>query len=468
MSDSSAIHSLISDEEYDSSLNSYTDSQIEYMNDINNGSYSSSSIFFDTAAGGSMSKWICWRDATLVIPINITSSGTAYDATRLLAFKSSILNLISGVQVSTSGGQTIVSDNNVSIINGLRLLVEKELEWFTSEGARLMFAKDSITTPSSTAMGGTTPVNTTASNSGFLTRIQLLKQQAAGTTSWSCQLSLPLRYLHDFFDKLNFPMTNNRFQFSFSLNLSNSSPLPPMVVDSVQVSAAAVPPPVITIGSASSNGVSLTSCRIYYNSVKFSPELNQKLVAKLNSGYSKKIFFRVTDSYLPGAGETAQTTGSINKLVSASTIHPLRLWLLCPPTTALSTQGSDTVNGCFVFPGGFSNCNVLINNTQYYQNNLSTLEEQWQVLSEQFPGAGSSNKSGSLLSFSDFVNTYRLHCFDVSRAKDRLRSPNESVSIQVVGTRSNATSCDYYFLVERLQAVNFHFSSAETRMVVGL
>ena len=226
--------------------------------------------------------------------------------------------------------------------------------------------------------------------------------------------------------------------------------------------------PIITIGSASTNGVTLSNCRLVYSSVKFSPELNQKLVAKLNSGYTKKVYYRVTDTYLPNAGDIAQTGGTLTKLVSPSTVHPLRVWLLGCPTTALSTAGSDIINGCFSFQAQFSNANISINNTNYYNNALNTASEFWSILQDQFPKQGLDNDSCSLISYSDFMQSYRLHCFDVSRLKDRLRNANEAVSIQIQATRSNATSCDYYYLVERLQLVTFQFSSSETKLVIGL
>ena len=383
MSDAMEIMNLLSDEQYESSIHDYTDSQLEYITDYNNSSYSSGSIFFDTQP--CLSKWVVWKDAFLQIPVNITSSGTAYSAASLAAWKSSVLSFISGVIIATSSGQTIVSDSNISIINNLRLLIEKEFEWDLEESHLLMFSKDFLTTPSSTTMGGTACTNTSTTNGGFLSRIQKLKQQASGTTTWSMVLSIPLRYVHDFFDKLDFPMINNRFQLTFQVQAYSNTVLSPFTVDSV----GPVPPPVITIGPASSNGLMLSNCRLYYRSVKFQPSLNQRLVEKLNSGYTKKVFYRVTDTYTPSAGETNVTTGSINRLVSASTVHPLRVWLLAPPTGGLSTAGSDTVNGTFTFPGAFTNANIMINNANYYQNSLNTVAEFWTILEDQFPGAGS-------------------------------------------------------------------------------
>ncbi len=263
---------------------------------------------------------------------------------------------------------------------------------------------------------------------------------------------------------MSFPTINNRQQLTFQVAAYSNTTLSPWCSDSV----APAPIPTITIASAATNGTTLSACRLYYKSVKFSPQLNQQLVQKLNSGYVKKVFYRVTDTYLPAAAEIAQTTGSISKLVSASTVRPLRVWLLAPNTQGLSSAGDGTLVGVFAFPGTFTNLQIQINNSNYYQNSLNTVAEIWSILEDQFPGSGSSNSTGGLISYADFINSYRLHCFDVSRSKDRLSSPNEAVSIQVSGTRVNSTSCDYYYIVERLQAVTMHFGASETKLVIGL
>lgn len=459
MSDSSEILSLLSDEQYESSINEYTDSQWEFITDYNNGSYSSSSVFFDTQPA--LNKWVVWKDAYLQVPIQVSSSGTAYaDATILLAMKTSVLSFLSSIQIATSSGQTIVSDNNVSLINNLRLLVEKEFEWQVEESGKLMFAKDQLTTPSSTAVGGTVPANTSTTNIGFLSRIQLFKQQSAfAGNTFSCVLNIPLRYVHDFFDKMSFPQINSRYQLTFGFSTGSAPVMNAFTSDSVGPVVA----PTCSIATASTNGVSLSNCRLYYKSVKFSPSLNQQLVQKLNSGYSKKVFYRVTDTYLPAASEIGQTTGTVQKLISASTVHPLRVWLVSPATTGISASA-----GLLSSQAAWTNANIMINNVPYYQNSMNTISEQWTILEDQFPGSGNSNAKGGLLNYSDFINTYRLLCFDVSRLKDRLSDPNSAVSIQVQATRANATSCDYYYVVERLQAVTFQFNASETKIILGL
>ena len=453
MSDAQEIHNLLSDEQMSDALSTYSESSLEYITDYNSGSYQGT-INFDTLV--CERKYVTWSDAWLSIPINVTGLSGVYDVTSLASFKSSVLSFITSCQVSITGNNTIFSDNNISLINSIRLMVEKDLDFINAEGPEILYAGPGrLTTPSSTTMGGSVISNNDTTNSSFLTRIQLLKQVSTGTTTWSTTLKVPLKYIHDFFAQLNFPMTNNRFNFTFGY-ATTSSLLSPWMVDLT------LPTPTATLSVLPSVG----ACRLYYRSLKFLPSINQDIVNKLNSGFQKRVSFRCSDFYL---GAKAQTTEPISSTISPATIHPLRIWVLGCPVNSLSTQGSDTVNSAFCFPMRLTGLNALIQNTQYYQRNLDSPLEQWDILKQQFP-SNSSELSGSQLTYSDFFNNFRLNCIDVSRLKDRLKDPNSNVSIQVVAARDPAYtgSVDIYYVVERLQACTFMFNSSETKVIIGL
>ena len=126
MSDNTEIHNLLSDEQMNEALTTYSESNLEYINDYNSGSYQGQ-INFDTLI--CERKYVTWSDAFLTIPITVTGLSAAYDAASLATFKSSVLSFITGVQVSITGNNTIFSDNNVSLINSIRLIVEKDLDF---------------------------------------------------------------------------------------------------------------------------------------------------------------------------------------------------------------------------------------------------------------------------------------------------------------------------------------------------
>jgi hypothetical protein len=458
MSDASEIHDLLNDERFDTAWSQYADSQLEYISDYNNLSYTSGSINFDLQT--IRSKFVCWRDAWLSIPISITSStGTAYTAASLLAFKQSVLDLIYGVTVSTASSQTIISDTNLSIINNLRLLVEKDSSWLAEEGSSLMFAKDT-TELVDDAIGITAPGSTSETNGGFKDRIGWLKQVSAGTDTWTSVINIPLRYIHDFFDKMSFPMVNNQFQFQFLTNFYTQNAFNPFMVNSD------TPPdrPLITIGGAANP---YQNCRLYYKSITLSGEMQSKMAARLKAGFTKQVYFRCTDTYLPQGTTEVNVNGGgqLSRLITPNVVHPLRVWLLAPVTGGYSTH---SVLGA---PrGAFTNANIQVNGSNYYKNNINTPAEWYSILRDQFPGAGDSNTSGGLVAYPEFLGNYRLNCFDIRRIHERL-APNEAISLSVTAQRADAaggTRFDYYYVVEREQCVTFNISSGSLEITVGL
>lgn len=479
MSDSREIKDLLTDQQYNEAVHSYVDSQFEFLNDIQMGSYSSGQATFDTLS--LRDKWIHYHDSYLAVPINIKSSTTdALVAADIIVVKRAVTDFIYGLTLSTGSGSTIVSDANIVTINQIRLLVESSFEMWQESASQLLFSKDKPA-PVTNAYGTVAaPVSDVTTNTGLADRANWFKQSckfAAGVAS--TVVFIPLRHIHDFFMQMDFPIINLRLQMSFLLNMySNENIVPALggrVTTNIGTTTAAIPnaAPSLTIGEATIPGsdVKINNCRLYYKTVKYHPEVNMQLAQKLAAGFSKSLEFRVTDTYLPSFSEKAQGVGSITKLVSPSTIRPLRVWLLACPANALSssvpasTTTIATNTGYIplaVYTGQFTNANILVNNSRYYNNDLVTAADFYNILKEQFP------ENQGLVSYSDFLTTYRLHCFDLTRLKDRLKNPNEACSLQVNATRVDAVSCDYYFIVERLQRVSLHMSSAESSVVVGL
>jgi hypothetical protein len=153
----------------------------------------------------------------------------------------------------------------------------------------------------------------------------------------------------------------------------------------------------------------------------------------------------------------------VQKLISASTVHPLRLWALFP--TAGNIRGSAQGNTLSTYVGRLTNAQVRINNTNYYDQPLQTDKQFYDVLKSQMV---TTPLHEGLIDFNDFLSTYHVHCFDLSRVADRLRSPNESVSLELDATRYDTNTCDNFYIVERLQRISLNLSANETNVTVGL
>jgi hypothetical protein len=188
------------------------------------------------------------------------------------------------------------------------------------------------------------------------------------------------------------------------------------------------------------------------------------LAQKLQSGFKKMVDFKITDTYLPGVGETSVAgPTTVQKLISASTVHPLRLWCLFP--TAGNIRGAAQGNTLSTYVGRLTNAQVRINNTNYYDQPLNTDKQFYDILKSQMVATPLHE---GLIDFNDFLSTYHVHCLDLTRVADRLRSPSEAVSIELDATRYDTNTCDNFYILERLQRISLNLSANETNVIVGL
>jgi len=470
MTDVQDIQSLLQDEKFDVANTELLDSQWEYINDLNNNSYTGGSINFDTMA--LRDKWHTLHDAFLAIPLKFTYSklsaattalGTT--ATEAITFRRSVADLVYGVTVSSGSGSTIVSEQNNTIINNLRLLFETSYDEWQENAASLVFHKDSVDPELGTMPYGTAVAfPTDATNKGLMARTSYFREittnaptaPADGSGVFQTVAHIPLAVICDLFKQMKFPLINLRLLITIQVNMySNKSYHQPIVTNI----------PVVTSGGrtlgdleisaapyADTIGGSLSSCRLYYRVLKFHPSLNVALAQRLASGFSKEVMFRLADQYT----YNAEPAGPINRLVTPSVIHPTRLFLMAPVNNSFTD-----LRVLPTYSGAFSNANILVNNKRYYNNDLMTSKDFYDILKQQMP-------ENPLVSYHDFLNGYRVHVFDLSRLQDRIAQPNSAVSLQVNARRDAGGNRDHVFIVERLQKVTFHMSSGDSNVVIGL
>lgn len=532
--DAEAVHNLFSAPEDDTLMN-FTASEYLFMQDLQQGNYGAGQIRYDTLV--SKDQWVIWADSWLAIPLSVSSANaTPFNGHENIAFKTSVLSLINSIQITTASGQTIVNDNQyIQYINNLRLLLETAFDaqftnmndlqlWkdtslppFTAAGAGATVGQigwnsgspsvgtnETIATSDpqqftyNAAAGAPPPGSSVANinpayNEGFAKRVQFFKANASFAAGvYSMIVTIPLKYIHPFFAALSFPVINTRFQFTFNTPVRFVSATPgipasdmPLMVDPVTLATNAGYK--VGIGASTLPGSILSgSTRIYYRRVAFSPEVNEKVKNMLQRGYSKTLEFSVLDAYptLINAGAPLPNPNaltSINQLISSSTVAPLRLWFIPLASTSTNISGAgDNIsqNTSFTQPfiarGYATNLNVLVNSVPYYPNDLLIDREAWQVIEEQTIANGSKDSVGALIGFQDFIGNYRFYCVDLTRYKERLINPSESVNLifkaqyyngDAAATASQSTTP--LFLVERNQVVKFSFSSGETRVLIG-
>lgn len=263
----------------------FNSSEYLYCSDFNQGSYAGGIIKIDTLTAKDQ-FWIP-ADSYVFIPITITASSTTpLTSGDPIAWKQSILSLITGITVNSGSGQTLVNDQSIQYINHIRRLLECSWEAQQTNMNELSFFKDT-SLPGTCATGAasnviaagmgywTAPVgssyqgspqpysninaplayafagsngftgaigafNTNAVvagispylNEGFDRRVKLFKTNSSFSAGvYSAAVFIPLRYLHPIFEKMDFPVINTRFQILlYTASVQAGTPLNGMPV----------------------------------------------------------------------------------------------------------------------------------------------------------------------------------------------------------------------------------------------
>ena len=479
MSDQSIVDKFFREDEIHRPEKFLVDDQWQYLDSTAPGPSITNQVQFDTLA--LKPQLVDWQSAYLALPLRLTSSiynsvgpvGLQYTlnpATTQLALKASVLSLIYSCVLSTGSGQQIVSDQQIHLINNLRLLIDRSVNWMNSEAVELCYAKDVANSAA------------TGTNAGALARCTYMMQQselvsgpAGGPTTPANGIEytaiIPLRLIHEVFEAMGMQL-NTHFQIQFGLNFQNNSAT---IVNNFSpwTANAGTDAPYVSIGN------SVIPCpRIYYRSLTLSPDYVEKLASTYSGKFNKKISFRVTDvSPLLGTDTIAATVGTaVNKTVSSSSVRPQRLWVLPFESGHLQGQIKPAPFECV---GKLKNIQVMVNNQAYFKNPLQTQYECWQEVLRCHPGYTINSQEGNQLNFGDFLGpatpatlnagAISPYIFDISRIKDRLRSPNDAVTITFSAQKADALAVnDVYYLVEREQHVAFDFAGGGVAYKTGI
>ena len=453
--------------------------QWQYLDSTAPGPSITNQVQFDTLA--LKPQLVDWQSAYLALPLRLTSSiynsvgpvGFQYTltpATTQLALKASVLSLIYSCVLSTGSGQQIVSDQQIHLINNLRLLIDRSVNWMNSEAVELCYAKDTANTGVFAAGSGTQ-----ARCTYMMQQSALVSGPAGGPTSPANGIEftaiIPLRLVHEVFESMGMQL-NTHYQIQFGLNFQNNSAT---VVNNFSpfTCGTNTDAPYVSIGNQTIPGP-----RIYYRSLTMAPDYVEKLASTYAGKFNKKISFRVTDvSPLLGTHTIAATVGTaVNKTVSSSSVRPQRLWVLPFETAQLQAQTKPAPFECV---GKLKNIQVMVNNESYFKNPLQTQYECWQEVLRCMPGYTINSQEGNQINFGDFLGpatpatlaagAISPYIFDISRIQDRLRSPNDAVTITFSAQKADALAVsDVYYLVEREQHVAFDFAGGGVAYKTGI
>jgi len=494
----------------------YSDVQWQYVQDQNGGTFSNM-VQFNTQI--LKTYFIDYHNAYIQLPFTVSSGGTAYDGSEAIAFRDSILQLFNQLIVTTDTGMSLLNENvSPFYINSLRLHLEQNTDYFKVMGSQLHMAETidkwlDVQTPgtinsfvkngdrlaatwnTNSAAYGTVAVMNDANrylygttgdagttlpivgenkyfNPAFFQRVGIFKNMTTFTSGkYSGIAMIPLALLHDFFRQFNIAVINLGLQFQLYLTqpegiVQNQQ----MFMTAAGVNAASIGQPIVSYGIQSD--IKQTA-RLYVRNVKFNAADSIRMNAKLSENFTKSINFISTD-YIPdrssaGTSFGGETAVFFQQEVVSSIVYPLRLWMLCYPDVAVSSDPAAMRWPTSSYPYYLDQANVMINGVPYWKLPLKFPQDHWEMLKDNFPSLNST-----VITYNDFIRFGSVMCFDLQRlGLERITSPTEPVSLTVQGTLTKAPgnnyagSCKVVYLIERMNEITFSFGSQTTSLVVG-
>jgi hypothetical protein len=456
--------------------------KVEYIqvSDQQGGQYPTGQFSFDLQQQKSHTSVLA--DSYLVIPLQIQNA----TQTSKYAIKSSLLSLIQGVQVSSSDGVNIVNEQTgaTPIMANLRALIDSSLDFITCNELQFFGRDQNVESDPSgrntSTVGG---VNGQASSTG-LPQIDPLHNPAlasrisvftgictppvAGGGAYTVNfiVYLPLRFIHNWFAVMDFPITNAPYKLTFNISgttgytaycpftcptfaaknslggidVAAELPIRPNASASfasasaptgaevqaaiglatakcVYAAVAAADLPILAIVPQGSEMGFTTGVRLYLKVVTFNEAEGREITKRIEAGYRKTLVF-TTSEYVrllaPGDGTSFQTRID-SVLIGSSYVRPTRVWILPSEYGALA-KANNTFPAAINNGGQYlTNTNILISGLQFYQSNLRSQYEFYKLLREQMIGGGSSMAFGAPITYADFKTGSGMYCFDISR-----------------------------------------------------
>ncbi len=489
--------------------------------DQQSGNYATGQIAFNNDS--QMKHHIVYSESYLTLPIKTTMATPGR-----LAVKNSILSFIQGLSVESGSGTVIVSEQvSTPIIANLRLLLDSSLDFIDGNeimyfGADKTLEEDASGAQQSVVGGAHGDVSSGKGlvldaldfrkNPRLCNRITVLADRetvvaatAAPTPEYRSFVAyIPLKFIHDFFAQMDFPITNLSLRITFNIagtgsyashtpwctprfpaHSSMGSAETPVTLKGV---AAAGDPIVGTLAPAVATAVVASTevvtgytdrfggkhaPRLFLKTVTFRAAEAQALKAKIVGSFARELTYRVSNMYNKAvlAGEALQ---GINWPFVQGVIRPTRIWVFpLERDAAGKTAFSSSMN---TFPSrigklALNNANIVLNGDNFYNIPFKTQYDFYREFKTQLIGASSSQAAATPITYSDWISGFNPYCFDLSR--------NASVRSNVLCTMSlvsdlidqttgvaAAADVDLYVIVERLQVVTLKVSEGGVEVLV--
>ena len=509
-----------------------------YTIDANNGSYSNGTILFDFASISNSGKVIDWRNSTLVIPYVVQLSGAALDANVANVFAVSLKNhihTIDSMSVQLSNHNVVEPSAEYSNIPcSFKLLTEFSEQELKQMGYSIGFHKDNayslrvatansasgvdtyelnngstdvLTVPVST----NTPYGNPATISAFSNNPAIMQRQLdtsydltnagagaqniidsgkrhcireAGAVKWFGLITLELRFLNDFFDKM--PLVRNSYmKMNIVTNLQCRSTLTvngagAFTALTTALSAKTCPYNIGRIGSgltvvgaggelvvesgigrlvsnpAVTNPI-FTACRVYTPAYTFAPQFEETYFSQAPKVINYSAYLRAVTPTIP-------VNGSLNSFLVSNAISRVKSILVFPVMAAQNNMLSP-FSSCptTCMPYAFvSNFNVRVGGSPHYAENQVY---SWEHYKEEISQRGINGNlevgiGSSLLNELEWNSAYRFLYIDLSRKASQAQA-DVAKSIILEGKNSSSAPVVYHVFVEYEKTVTINQSTGQ-------
>lgn len=468
----------------------YPESQFDYIIDESSTTYatdaSSCKIVFDTTPMSS--RFINFANSYISIPLNIYNA--SYASTNIVALKQSVLSLISGLVVTTTNGTSIInqpSSNYWDIYSNIKLMSESSTSDAEDLKEILFLSKDegiNYTAPLLSSyqgyinatryycMTGTTATNaldpsvayvTNATSTGtygqFNAGLAYRKKKtmvglASNTFKLHCHI--PLKYIHEFFAQLDYPLLGGNFRIEITMNTALRS-----LVSYTSTSDLTALTPTMKITSITDTNAG-TRTRLYCNTVTLPAEVLSQELKELQSGKTRVFKFRDPIVYK----HTALATTAVSDVITQSVVKPVRAFIL--GFDADRTLAGDAIG--MVNPNiRFSSLNLKVNGMPLFKQPMNTLPQMWKEFQRACAQKDNtvSKVEHSYINYDDFENQYRINAIDLSGVKKLLSSETTPCFLEIDGTRTEATSCDLLCYVDREMVCTLKLNGKQMDILVS-
>ena len=251
------------------------------------------------------------------------------------------------------------------------------------------------------------------------------------------EIMVPLKYLSNFWRTLEMPLIN----CEVNLILTWSSTC--VIVSTGDANQAAT--------------FAITDTKLYVPVVTLSTQENTKFLQQLKSGFKRAINW---DKDLSKPEILAQNP-SLNHLTEPSFQRVNRLFVL-----AFGNDNHRSSRRRYNLPTvEIKDYNIAINGENFFDQSIKNNKVTYENIRKIAPGQGDDYKTGCLLDYTYFTNTYKMIAVDLSKQQALDADPTAIQQINFTANLDRAGNTKVYFILEEAKETILDFSQGTVKVL---